>query len=91
MKEYSPLTTTVIRDGKEKTINSIDIVPGDIVIVASGDQIPADLRLVRMRSTTLKIDQVMKLFRILIKFNFVSTLGYSNWRKCKCPKRSRAH
>ena len=45
----SKLTTTqvlVIRDGKEKLIDSQFVVVGDIVIVNSGDKIPADIRLV---------------------------------------------
>ena len=32
----------VIRDGKEKEINSSEIVPGDIVVLRSGEKIPAD-------------------------------------------------
>jgi Ca2+ transporting ATPase len=59
LKEFSPLHATVIRDGKEQTINASDVVPGDIVIVSSGDQIPADMRLIQMNSTTLKIDQAI--------------------------------
>lgn len=41
--------TTVIRDGVEKTVPSTELVPGDIVAVASGDKIPADMRLVKVR------------------------------------------
>lgn len=35
----------VIRDGKEIEIDSEELVPGDIVVIASGGKIPADLRL----------------------------------------------
>jgi Ca2+-transporting ATPase len=38
-----------IRDGKKVRLNSRDLVPGDIVLLASGDKVPADLRLVTVR------------------------------------------
>lgn len=39
-------TTTVIRSGKEQVVKLADVVPGDIVVLAAGSIIPADLRLV---------------------------------------------
>ncbi|RKO88309.1 E1-E2 ATPase-domain-containing protein [Blyttiomyces helicus] len=36
---------TVIRDGKQESISSVLLVPGDIVVLEEGDLIPADLRL----------------------------------------------
>ncbi len=36
---------TVLRDGARSRIPASELVPGDIVILASGDKIPADLRL----------------------------------------------
>ncbi|BAV43143.1 cation-transporting P-type ATPase [Mycobacterium ulcerans] len=38
---------TVIRDGHEHTVASEDLVAGDLVLLESGDKVPADLRLVR--------------------------------------------
>jgi cation-transporting P-type ATPase F len=45
------LTTeaTVIRSGRKFRVPSPDIVPGDIVLLQSGDKVPADLRLLRCR------------------------------------------
>ncbi len=47
----------VLRDGKEKEINSEELVPGDIVLLASGAKVPADLRLIH--TIELKIEEAM--------------------------------
>ncbi|WP_448285820.1 HAD-IC family P-type ATPase [Phormidesmis priestleyi] len=46
---------TVIRDGKKLRISSKELVPGDLVLLTSGDKVPADLRLVKVRD--LQIDE----------------------------------
>ncbi|MCX6766178.1 MAG: cation-transporting P-type ATPase [Candidatus Moranbacteria bacterium] len=33
---------TVFRDGQKKEIDSVEIVPGDVIFVSSGDSVPAD-------------------------------------------------
>lgn len=38
-------TTTVIRDGSQKIIEASEVVPGDIIVLRMGDQVPADARL----------------------------------------------
>jgi len=45
----------VRRDGKEAEIDSEGLVPGDVVLLASGDRIPADLRLIS--ATELRIEE----------------------------------
>ncbi len=45
----------VVRDGREKEIPSEALVPGDIVLLVSGDKVPADLRL--FKTTELKIEE----------------------------------
>ena len=47
----------VIREGKEKEIDSADLVPGDIVLLASGAKVPADIRLTQVLE--LKTDESM--------------------------------
>ncbi|MEM4719714.1 MAG: cation-transporting P-type ATPase [Candidatus Pacearchaeota archaeon] len=42
LKEMLLPVTIVIRDGKEKEISSKELVPGDIIILRSGEKIPAD-------------------------------------------------
>jgi P-type Ca2+ transporter type 2C len=45
----------VIRDGAEQQIESVDLVPGDLMILAEGDRISADARVVA--SANLQVDQ----------------------------------
>ncbi|MFH1487567.1 MAG: HAD-IC family P-type ATPase [Pseudomonadota bacterium] len=45
----------IIRDGQEREVNSDELVPGDVVILASGVKVPADIRIVQ--SLELKIDE----------------------------------
>jgi calcium-translocating P-type ATPase len=55
LKEISPNMTTVIRDGIPKILSSRDLVPGDMIILAPGDRIPADCRVVE--SESLEVDE----------------------------------
>jgi len=59
LKEYEPEMGKVIRSDKEgvQKIKSVDIVPGDIIEISVGDRVPADFRLIKIYSTTLRIDQ----------------------------------
>lgn len=45
----------VLRNGKEKVINSSEIVPGDIIMLEAGDFIPADARI--LESYSLKSEE----------------------------------
>jgi len=45
----------VIRGGRERELESRDLVPGDLVLLESGVRVPADLRL--MSATTLMVDE----------------------------------
>ena len=40
---------TVIRDGRRMEIDAAELVPGDLVLLASGDRVPADLRLLQCK------------------------------------------
>lgn len=57
LKAYESETAVVLRNGKIQTIKAPELVPGDIVEVAVGNRIPADLRLIEQNSVTFKIDQ----------------------------------
>ncbi|MDT3706192.1 MAG: cation-transporting P-type ATPase [Thiobacillus sp.] len=47
--------TTVRRDGRKQRIHSEQLVPGDVVLLQSGDRVPADLRLFHVKS--LQVDE----------------------------------
>ncbi|CAH8455766.1 unnamed protein product [Schistosoma intercalatum] len=59
LKEYESDTAKVIRQGYQgvQSVKARELVPGDIVEVAVGDRVPADIRIVKILSTTLLIDQ----------------------------------
>lgn len=45
----------VLRDGHQHDIDAAELVPGDVVLLASGDSVPADVRLLQARN--LRIDE----------------------------------
>lgn len=55
LKKMVAPTSRIIREGKEKTIPSKDLVPGDIILFDEGVRIPADARLIEVAS--LKVDE----------------------------------
>lgn len=48
------LRAYVLRDGQRREIDAAELVPGDIVLLASGDKVPADLRLIEARSLRIE-------------------------------------
>ena len=48
LKKLASLKATVIRDGKEKSIDAKLLVPGDIIKLQTGDKIPADARIIEL-------------------------------------------
>lgn len=59
LKEYEPEMGKVYRMDRKavQRIKARDIVPGDIVEIAVGDKVPADIRIIGIKSTTLRVDQ----------------------------------
>jgi len=49
--------TTILRDGERHGIDSVDVVPGDVVFLEPGERVPADLRL--FEATGLRIDEAI--------------------------------
>ena len=54
LKKMTVPETLVMRDGKQKKIKSTQLVPGDLVLLESGDRIPADLRLVEVTDLSIQ-------------------------------------
>ncbi|XP_034415105.1 ATPase sarcoplasmic/endoplasmic reticulum Ca2+ transporting 1, like isoform X1 [Cyclopterus lumpus] len=59
LKEYEPEMGKVYRSDRKSVqmIKAREIAPGDIVEVSVGDKVPADIRIVSIKSTTLRVDQ----------------------------------
>ncbi|MDY7018999.1 MAG: cation-transporting P-type ATPase, partial [Chloroflexota bacterium] len=55
LKQMTAPTATVIRGSEEKEIPARELVPGDIILLETGDRIPADVRLTE--AINLKIDE----------------------------------
>lgn len=55
LQKMSSPEATVLRDGKRGKVKAEELVPGDIVILETGDIIPADIRLLDSRN--LQIDE----------------------------------
>jgi Ca2+-transporting ATPase len=49
LSESLTTSATVMRDGVRKIISATELVPGDMVLLQSGDRVPADLRLLSVR------------------------------------------
>ncbi|MGF1463072.1 MAG: cation-translocating P-type ATPase [Maricaulaceae bacterium] len=47
----------VVRDGRTQSVDIIEVVPGDIVLLASGDRVPADMTL--RQADDLSVDESM--------------------------------
>lgn len=55
LKQMSAPMATVMRNDRQTTVKSEEIVPGDIVLLEAGDVVPADIRLIE--ANTLKIEE----------------------------------
>jgi Ca2+-transporting ATPase len=45
LRDLSSPRALVVRDGREQRIAGVDVVPGDLMLLAEGDRVPADARL----------------------------------------------
>ncbi|KAH7623060.1 putative Calcium-transporting ATPase 3, endoplasmic reticulum-type [Nannochloris sp. 'desiccata'] len=57
LKAYEADVATALRDGRWVVLAATDLVPGDIIEIAVGGKVPADVRLAELLSSELRIDQ----------------------------------
>ena len=57
LKEMSTTDCYVLRDSKWSSVKSEELVPGDIVKVKIGDSVPADLRIIQLKSISLLVEE----------------------------------
>jgi len=57
LKKMAVARARVLRDGKEREIDSEQLVPGDVVFLTSGSRVPADIRL--LKTIELRIDEAV--------------------------------
>jgi len=55
LKKLAAPTSKVIRDGKIEVINAENLVPGDLILLESGDRIPADCMIIQ--DSTVMVDE----------------------------------
>lgn len=55
LQEIAAATSKVLRDGKQVTVKSEELVPGDVVILEAGDAVPADARV--LQSASMKVEE----------------------------------
>ncbi len=55
LRKMTAPTATVLRDGKEVKVPASEIVPGDVLLLHTGDRVPADARLIK--SINLKVNE----------------------------------
>lgn len=55
LQEIAAATSKVMRDGRQLTIKSEELVPGDVIVLEAGDAVPADARI--LESASMKIEE----------------------------------
>ncbi len=55
LQEIAAATSKVMRDGRQLTVKSEELVPGDIIVLEAGDSVPADARIIE--SASMKIEE----------------------------------
>lgn len=57
LKEMQAVECKLLRDGEWKTQNAQLLVPGDIVQIRIGDRVPADIRIAKLDSISLQVEE----------------------------------
>lgn len=54
LRRQARTTTRILRDRHESTVDADELVPGDIIILNSGDRVPADARIIESASVRVE-------------------------------------
>jgi len=46
LKQQMKISAVAVRDGAQKVVDAAELVPGDVIVLHSGDKVPADARLI---------------------------------------------
>ncbi|ETV89473.1 hypothetical protein H257_00743 [Aphanomyces astaci] len=57
LKNLQPENARVLRNGVMTTLAARDLVPGDVVEIRVGDKVPADMRLISLKTTAMRAEQ----------------------------------
>jgi magnesium-transporting ATPase (P-type) len=57
LRELARATARVRRDGRDRQVDAAELVPGDVVLLETGDRVPADGRILRLAA--LEVDESM--------------------------------
>ncbi|KAI8467454.1 MAG: putative plasma membrane-type proton ATPase [Monoraphidium minutum] len=83
-------TCKAIRDGQPKTLDAVDIVPGDVLVVKFGDIVPADIKILGdeddEEEVPMQIDQAALTGESLPVKKFTGDVAYSG-STCKAGER----
>jgi len=57
LKKLQSDSATVLRGGRWSRVEAAEMVPGDVCEIKAGDKVPADIRLVKLKTTTVRAEQ----------------------------------
>lgn len=57
LKDMQSQHATVIRDSHQHKVEARELVPGDVIKIMVGDKVPADCRIAKLLSTTIRLEQ----------------------------------
>jgi Ca2+-transporting ATPase len=76
LRQMTAPTATVVRDGEEVRIPARELVPGDVILLSTGDRIPADARLIE--AINLQVEESALTGESVPVEKHVHPLGYDN-------------
>ncbi len=57
LQKHTAQTVSVLRDGKVRSVDSLKLVPGDIIMLSEGEKVPADARLIE--GANVRVDEAL--------------------------------